>query len=245
MKTNIVYVRFPNGSQYPYLNDKFDLAVGDKVYVDGKLAGKLGEVTEVLTQFKVSLKYYKYVLQKVDYHLKGVFRCSGNFMVATGNDVLPFEQLFSWIRGPEAIDEESIEEDFVCGEGYALDLTWFCDDEAEENTVDGVGSWDGQYLADNGFLKFVTIIDGKGRAVVQTERNLKTVEFDFDAAEMRMSNIFCDCISPRFCDDIAAVAYALEEAFTCLTMEDGCNIMLIEQKLFTRVTEGKTTTVLV
>ena len=54
MKTNIVYVRFPNCSEYPYLNNKFDHAVGDKVYVDGKLAGVLGEVTEVLTQFKVS-----------------------------------------------------------------------------------------------------------------------------------------------------------------------------------------------
>lgn len=228
MKTNIVYVKFPNGCEYPYLNDRFDLTVGDKVYVDGKLAGRLGEVTDVLTQFKVSLKYYKYVLQKVDFHLKGAFRNSGNFMVTTGCNALPFEQLFSWMKGPEAIGNEhpEEEEDFVCGEGYALGLDWFCDDEAENNTVNGVGYWNGQDLADNGFLKFITIIGGKGKAIVQTESSIKTVEFDFDAEEMRMSNIFCDCITPRFCDDIAAVAYALEEAFTCLDIEDGRNITL-------------------
>ena len=80
MKTNILYVRFPNCSEYPYLNDKFDLAVGDKVYVDGKLAGVLGEVTEALTKFKVSLKYYKYVLQKVDFDIKGEYKKTDNFM---------------------------------------------------------------------------------------------------------------------------------------------------------------------
>ena len=73
MKTNVVSVNFGAGREYPYLNDKFDLAVGDKVYVGGKLAGTPGTVTEVLTKFKVSLKYYKYVLQKIDYAVRGKF----------------------------------------------------------------------------------------------------------------------------------------------------------------------------
>ena len=44
-KRSVVEVHFPGrGIDLSYYNDKFDLKIGDLVYVDGKLEGKLGRV---------------------------------------------------------------------------------------------------------------------------------------------------------------------------------------------------------
>ena len=86
-KLSVVTVRFEDGREYPYLNNKFNLRVGDKVYVDGKLKGKLGMVVAVTTRFKVSLTYYKYVLAKADFDFHGSFKPVANFFVSRGEDI--------------------------------------------------------------------------------------------------------------------------------------------------------------
>ena len=249
MKTNIVYVRFEGCKEYPYINDKFDLAAGDKVYVDGKLAGQIGEVTEIITQFKVSLKYYKKVLQKVDMDIKGEFAKNENFFVASNNDALPFEQLFSWLQGPKATDSEEEPEEFICGDGYELELDML--DNIEDAKDDGetfiktCDFRDAQELAESGALAFVTVKKGRGMAAIKCKRGCNIVDFDFDGDKMLMSNIFCTCISPRLCEDIIAVAYALNEAIKGLSLPRDADITLIEEELFNIVTQDKATTVIV
>ena len=242
MKTNVVYVNFGAGREYPYLNDRFELAVGDRVYVDGKLAGLPGTVTEVLTQFKVSLKYYKYVLQKIDYTVKGEFRTAGNYYVTTQNRALPFEQLAAWIKAPEPVGEGEEEEQFLCGDGYEIDLDKLDDEEDYDSAVDPGALWDGQELVDSGRLKFVTVSGGKGAALLQSDKHAATVDFDFDAGNRRMTNVYCDCICPRLCKDMAAVACLLGRMLADGSLPEP-DFTLIKRNLFRRVIENNEHTV--
>ena len=54
-KKSVVQVYFPHrGMGWAYYNDQFDLKVGDYVYVEGKLEGYRGQVTEVKYSFKIT-----------------------------------------------------------------------------------------------------------------------------------------------------------------------------------------------
>ena len=52
----------PRGMGWAYYNDSFDLKVGDFVYVEGKLEGYRGQVTEVNYSFKIKPSDYKKVI---------------------------------------------------------------------------------------------------------------------------------------------------------------------------------------
>ena len=55
-KESVVRVYFPaRGFACSYYNDKFDLKKGDGLYVDGKLEGLLGFITEVSYCFKINI----------------------------------------------------------------------------------------------------------------------------------------------------------------------------------------------
>lgn len=55
-RKSVVQVRFPGkGMSLAYYNDQFDLKIGDLVYVDGKLEGQLGRVTEITYNFKIKI----------------------------------------------------------------------------------------------------------------------------------------------------------------------------------------------
>ena len=64
---SVVQVRFPSqGRSYSYYNDRFDLHVGDIVFVEGKLEGVKGIVTELSRTFKIRLSDYKRVIAVAD-----------------------------------------------------------------------------------------------------------------------------------------------------------------------------------
>ena len=71
---SVVRVYFPaRGFACTYFNDKFDLQCGDIVYVDGKLEGLRGFVTEVSYNFKIKLSEYKRVIAQASTEVKGKF----------------------------------------------------------------------------------------------------------------------------------------------------------------------------
>ena len=71
---SLVSVRFPgDGRTLTYYNDRFDLQPGDTVFVDGKLAGKIGVVEKVTRKFKINLADYKRVLSVADKELHGTY----------------------------------------------------------------------------------------------------------------------------------------------------------------------------
>ena len=65
-RKSLVQVRFPGkGMALTYFNDLFDLKVGDRVYVDGKLERQLGHVVDVSYNFKIKISDYKKIIAVV------------------------------------------------------------------------------------------------------------------------------------------------------------------------------------
>lgn len=214
---SVVSVRFNDGREYPYYNDTFDLQVDDIVYVDGKLAGKPGRVTEVITRFKVSLDYYKRVLGKLDLHFHGSFQRQGDFMVADGNP-LPFAQVQPWFYPPREEEEE-----FFIGDGYQADLRHLKD-------CPDLNLWDyqmGQCLLEEGKVLYLSVQDGQGCALVASQ-DCHTVNFTLHGDTV--ADLYCDCISPHFCKHLAALCLALQQL-----QPAGSNFVAMEHDLFFRV----------
>jgi hypothetical protein len=91
-----------------YYNDEFDLKVGDRVYVDGKLEGQLGYITGVSYNFKVKLSDYKKVIAVVDTEVHGQFFLAGSHFIVFDPAVLPKEQIILWFKAQAQDDEEYV-----------------------------------------------------------------------------------------------------------------------------------------
>lgn len=66
-RKSLVQVYFPDrNTTLTYFNDRFDLYCGDLVYVDGKLTGLIGRITDVNYNFKIKISDYKRVIALVD-----------------------------------------------------------------------------------------------------------------------------------------------------------------------------------
>jgi hypothetical protein len=91
-----------------YYNDEFDLKVGDRVYVDGKLEGQLGYITGVSYNFKIKLSDHKKVIAVVDTEVHGQFFLAGSHFIAFDPAVLPKEQIALWFKAPAQDDEEYV-----------------------------------------------------------------------------------------------------------------------------------------
>lgn len=113
-------VYFPDrGRTLAYYNDRFDLHVGDVVFVDGKLEGLRGQVTAVSTHFKVKAEDYKRVVGLADTHVSGQFFQANAHLITFDPLALPWKQFLSWVKPPEEDGTEyyvSYDED-----GFPLD----------------------------------------------------------------------------------------------------------------------------
>ncbi len=195
---SVVTVHFINEREYPYYNDMFNLKVGDVVYVDGKLKGIPGRVTEVTTKFKVSLDFYKRVTAKLNLEFHGVFKKSSCFMVCNNPNALTIEQTKSWYFPPR---EE--EEKFFVGDGYRIKL----DSIMNNDDIDDVDFADAVDIVKDGEVKFITVKNGKGFAIVKRNKP-HPVEFEYSNGVV--SNLLCDCIKPNLCDHSLAVCIAMD-----------------------------------
>ena len=102
VKKSVVQVKFDGyGRALAYYNDSFDLQVGDLVFVDGKLCGKQGVVTEVNYNFKIKLSEYQKVVSVADTEVKGNLYFAGSHFVAFEKSVLPREKVKDWFMPPE------------------------------------------------------------------------------------------------------------------------------------------------
>jgi hypothetical protein len=109
-RKSLVQVRFPGkGMALTYFNDLFDLKVGDRVYVDGKLEGQLGLVTEISYNFKIKISDYKKVIAVVDTDVHGQFHMAGSHFITFDPTSLPAEQVSMWFKAPAKEDEEIID----------------------------------------------------------------------------------------------------------------------------------------
>lgn len=195
---SLVEVAFPDVYKpYTYYNDSFDLHVGDAVYVDGKLEGKLGRVVAVNQSFKIKLSDYKKVIALVDTHVKGTFHAAGAHMVTFDPKALPPEQAFLWFL-PPCTDE------YVYGHG---DASFPLSDLSKMNISISTAERGAEYYTGNK-VRYLCLDGTHGYAIVQGSQAYE-VEFFYDGTDI--SDLTCSCYCFGHCKHSYATMLQLRE----------------------------------
>lgn len=183
-----------------YYNDRFDLHRGDMVYVDGKLEGLLGRVTEVHYNFKIRISDYKRVVAVADTAVHGQFFMAESHFVTFDRGALPAEKVITWFRAPEEADDDA----FVSGsDGMA-----FCLDDLNGMPIDAATAERGhEYYMENK-VRYLCIDNGKGYAIVEGSKSYE-VEFCYDAG--KISNLVCSCFCSGSCKHEFAAVLQLKD----------------------------------
>lgn len=192
-RRSVVQVHFPaRGMTLAYYNDRFDLHRGDLVYVDGKLEGLRGRVTEVNYNFKIKLSDYKRVIAVVDTEVKGRFFMAGSHFVTFERAVLPAEQVTSWFRAPAKPEDE-----IVSGSDDAFfDLEHLL----QMNVSAAVAERGRDYYMESR-VQYLCVDHGRGYALVEGS---KVYEVEFCYCEGKISGLTCSC----FCGDACKHEFA-------------------------------------
>lgn len=209
-KKSVVQVYFPDKDRsYAYYNDRFDLKAGDRVYVEGKLQGFMGRVTEVNYTFKIDLTYYKRVLKVIDTNVSGEFFIAGSHIITLDRNAMPFDKVADWFKAPEA--EEG---DIVTGyDDTKIVLDGFDGLKINKETAD-----EGFELYNENGVIYISIDNTKGKALVK-DKYLHEVEFEFENGEI--SNITCDCFLATNCSHIFATLLQLRDTVAYISEEVG------------------------
>ncbi len=181
-----------------YYNDAFNLKNGDIVYVEGKLEGLRGRVTNVNYTFKIKLSEYKRVIAVADTDVKGEFYLAGSHLITTDPYALMYEQIITWFMAP------SEEEEIVSDEGHEVfdiyDLNSMkIDKETAERGHD--------YFMQNR-VAYIELKNGKGRAIVLGPKPYE-IEFNFDNGDI--SGLVCNCYCTGTCKHEFAAMLQLRE----------------------------------
>ncbi len=183
-----------------YYNDKFDLYRGDMVYVDGKLEGLLGRVTDVNYNFKIKVSDYKQVIAVVDTTVHGQFFMAGSHFVTFDREALPCSKAITWFKAPANEDDE-----FASGsDDTAFDL----DDLFSMNISTDIAERGHQYYMDNK-VRYISIDGAKGYAIVEGNENYE-VEFEYKNGEI--SRLICSCFCSYNCKHEFAAMLQLRES---------------------------------
>ena len=199
-RKSLVQVRFPGkGMALTYYNDLFDLKVGDRVYVDGKLEGQLGRITEISYNFKIKLSDYKKVIAVVDTTVHGEFHMAGSHFVTFDPNVLPATQAVLWFKAPPKEDEEVI--------SSTDDSSFRLDDLKGMNISAAVAERGHDYYIENR-VRYLCLHDAMGFAVVEGSESY-VVEFEYRNGEI--SHLICECPCSYTCKHEFAAMLQLKE----------------------------------
>lgn len=199
-RKSVVQVHFSGRNMtLAYYNDQFDLHRGDIVYVDGKLEGMRGCVTEVNYNFKIKLSDYKRVIAVVDTSVNGQFFMAGSHFVTFDRETLPGKKVVTWFKAPAKEDDE-----FVCGS----DETSFCLNDLNGMNVSSVIAERGHnyYIANK--VRYICIDGTKGYAIVEGN-DAYEVEFEYKNGEI--SGLICSCFCIYNCKHEFAAMLQLKD----------------------------------
>lgn len=183
-----------------YYNDRFDLTVGDTVFVEGKLAGERGRVVEVHHRFKIRPSDYKRVLSVADTCVHGDFFSLGAHFVTETPRQLPPETVRSWFRAGGASEEH-----ILCGEGDAFLLS----DLHTMQVKEAAAQRGHEYYVKN-LVRYLSLEDGRGFAIVEGKH---PYEVEFTYRDGMIFGPVCDCPCFEPCKHIFAVMLQLRELF--------------------------------
>ena len=182
-----------------YYNDQFDLHRGDMVYVDGKLEGMRGRVTEVNYNFKIKVSDYKRVIAVVDTTVNGQFFMAGSHFVTFDRAALPISKAVTWFKAPAKEDDE-----FVSGSD---DTAFRLDDLSGMKVSAAIAERGHEYYMENK-VRYICIDGTKGYAIVEGSEAYE-VEFEYRNGEI--SSLICSCFCSYNCKHEFAAMLQLKE----------------------------------
>ena len=199
-RKSLVQVRFPGWTKsLTYYNDQFHLHRGDMVYVDGKLEGKRGYVTEVNYNFKIKVSDYQRVIAVVDTTVNGRFFMAGSHFMTFDREALPSSKAVTWFKAPAKEDDE-----FVSGSD---DTTFRLDDLKGMNVSAAIAERGHDYYLENK-VRYISIDGIKGYAIVEGSEGYE-VEFEYRDGEI--GNLVCSCFCASGCKHQFAAMLQLKE----------------------------------
>lgn len=204
-RKSLVQVRFPNrGMDLTYFNDRFDLNVGDRVYVDGKLKGQLGRITGISYNFKIKLSDYQKVIAVVDTDIHGQFYLAGSHFVTFDSATLPVAQTSLWFKAPGTEEEDIVS---------SSDDTSFClNDLKSMHITAAIAERGHNYYLENK-VRYLCVDGVKGFAIVEGSESY-TVEFTYQNGEI--SRFVCDCPCGYTCKHEFAAMLQLRETLALI-----------------------------
>lgn len=199
-RKSVVQIRFPSkGMALSYYNDQFDLKQGDLVYVDGKLEGQLGRVTEVNYNFKIKIADYKKVIAVVDTTVHGELFMAGSHFVAFDPAVIPVRQIVTWFKAPPKEDDEFV--------SSTDDSSFRLDDLKGMNVTSAIAERGHEYYMENR-VRYLCVDNGRGIAIVEGSENY-VIEFQYHNGEI--SHLICECPCSYTCKHEFAAMLQLRE----------------------------------
>ena len=199
-RKSVVQVHFPaRNTTLAYYNDRFDLCVGDMVYVDGRMEGILGHIVEVNYNFKIKLSDYKCVISVVDTTVHGRFFMAGSHFVTFDPEALPVSKIKTWYMAPPKNDDE-----YASGRD---DTTFRLDDKQGMKVSPAIAERGREYYVRNR-VKYISIAGMRGYAIVVGTVPYE-VEFEYNDGEI--SGLTCTCFCSYNCKHEFAAMLQLRE----------------------------------
>lgn len=199
-RKSVVQVHFAGRSMaLAYYNDRFDLRVGDMVYVDGKLEGQRGCVTEVNYNFKIKLSEYKRVIAVADTTVHGQFFMAGSHFITFDREALPSGKVVTWFMAPAKEDDE-----FVSGSD---DASFRLDDLKGMHVSAAIAERGHNYYMEDR-VRYISIDGAKGYAIIEGS---DAYEVEFLYRDGEISNLICSCFCSYNCKHEFAAMLQLRE----------------------------------
>jgi hypothetical protein len=201
---SLVSVRFiDDGRVLTYYNDRFALEPGDRVFVSGKLAGKIGEIEKVVTKFRINLADYQRVIAKAGGTLRGTFESLLDKMVSFDGDALSPDEFRAWILPPKHWDGQvETEEQIIVGDGYEIPLSEI--EETEEVSLSVIER--ALDYCRSGRIAYVGVKNGAGTAFIEGS---SWYEVNFRLDGDLLTEMYCECPYPGLCKHLLAVALTI------------------------------------
>jgi len=182
-RKSIVQVRFPGKDMaLAYYNDQFDLNIGDRVYVDGKLEGQQGRMVDISYNFKIKVSEYKKVIAVCDTDVSGQFFLAGSHFVTFAPATLPVRQIVLWFKAPGKKDDEEVV-------SSSDDTSFRLDDLSGMNITNAIAQRGYDYYIENR-VQYICLDGANGYAIVEGNQ-CYAVEFEYRNGSI--SNLICEC----------------------------------------------------
>ena len=201
MRKSLVSVEF-NDIEYPltYINDGFDLQVGDTVFVEGKLEGQRGTVLFINYSFKVKVGEYKKIIGVADTKVTGQFNYLNSHFVTFDPKALPKNKVITWFKAP---DIEPVEYEYGYDDEEVL-LADFSKKDVREVVLDRASNY-----YKNNKVRYISVKGTKGYAIVEGN---EAYEVEFRYKDGKISRLVCNCPCAFTCKHEVAAMYQLRES---------------------------------